>query len=408
MAKLFISFYAFITLSLIVISSVLDVLLPSENTHSPELQVLSELTNSLKKHPQIFASALTNKNLTFQTLHLSDIAWPNELRDKIRLGENVILYDNDGQTIFVPLENDSIIAISIPDEAKQNKDYFFVYAFVFLILLAALTAAWSWPLWRDLSKVNQSAQSFDKHGHLQAIEVRKSSLIYPIAKTLNGLNDKVADVLNNQRMLTGAVAHEFRTPIARLKFALAMHPTPESKEWVALQSDLDELETLVQELLDYTQYESIEPELNVAELPLKALCENLVSKFAVSTECNISVGGDACILNGDGHFIERAISNLLANAIRHAKSKVRIGIECDEKHIILSVDDDGAGIKTEMMTKIFTPFYRPDAGRDRIKGGAGLGLAIVQRIQHWHGGECYAETSATLGGARLVLMYPKD
>ena len=92
------------------------------------------------------------------------------------------------------------------------------------------------------------------------------------------------------------------------------------------------------------------------------------------------------VLRGDGHFVERAVSNLLTNAIRHAHSKVAIEIQSTPDTITISVSDDGDGVAPSLAERIFEPFYRPDNSRVRYSGGAGLGLAIVQRIQYWHKG----------------------
>ncbi|MFC3122026.1 ATP-binding protein [Agaribacter flavus] len=405
MAKLFLSFYLFITLSLIIISSLLDIFLPTDAEQNSHTQLSVYLIEAMSKTPEDLFDTLAARGIPFEVLRINDIAWPPSEIAMLAEGKSVVLYDEDGQSIYTPLVDNSLIALNLPYPENINSEFFSTYAFLFLMLLAIGVAIWSWPLWRDLSKVNRSVLSFDQYGHIQTIDIGKGSLIQPIANTLNGLNEKVSEVLNSQRELTGAIAHEFRTPIARLKFALAMHPQPDSDEWSALESDLDELERLVQELLDYTQYESIQPELNIADLPLRKLCENVVEKFSLHCPHKFSVNGDNCILQADGHFIERAVNNLVGNAIRYAQNQIEINIQCQQTQIILSVEDDGVGIENETKDKIFSPFYRPDSGRDRKKGGAGLGLAIVKRIQDWHGGSCYAENSDKLGGAKIVLVY---
>lgn len=70
------------------------------------------------------------------------------------------------------------------------------------------------------------------------------------------------------------------------------------------------------------------------------------------------------------------------------------------------VEDDGPGVPKDLREKIFDAFYRPDKSRTRDKGGAGLGLATVKKIQQWHNGQVWVEDSE-LGGARFVLSYPR-
>jgi len=117
------------------------------------------------------------------------------------------------------------------------------------------------------------------------------------------------------------------------------------------------------------------------------------------------VRGGQELLTGDGHFVERAIENLLLNAARYAKTCIVISVASELDKILITVEDDGLGVDPALGDKIFEPFYRPDEGRDRIQGGAGLGLAIVKRVMQWHQGSC-SVTRSTLGGAKFTLSFP--
>ena len=105
------------------------------------------------------------------------------------------------------------------------------------------------------------------------------------------------------------------------------------------------------------------------------------------------------------HFIERAIENLVLNGKRYAIKVLEIHIIKQKKVIQICIEDDGLGVSQDMRKKIFFPFFRPDASRDRQNGGVGLGLAIVKRIVDWHQGECYV-TDSELGGAKFVITLP--
>ena len=89
----------------------------------------------------------------------------------------------------------------------------------------------------------------------------------------------------------------------------------------------------------------------------------------------------------------------------YANEVLEIHIIKQKNVIHICVEDDGEGVPKAMRKKIFAPFFRPDESRDRQKGGAGLGLAIVQRIVDWHQGDCYV-TDAELGGAKFVITLP--
>ena len=107
-------------------------------------------------------------------------------------------------------------------------------------------------------------------------------------------------------------------------------------------------------------------------------------------------------------YIHRSIQNLVGNATRYAKSKVRVTCHCDHDTCRVDVEDDGPGIPEDQWESVFTAFARLDDSRTRSSGGYGLGLSIVRRILHWHGGKAFLGKSDDLGGARFSLVWPRN
>lgn len=121
----------------------------------------------------------------------------------------------------------------------------------------------------------------------------------------------------------------------------------------------------------------------------------------------LSVVGDDFIL-GDKLMIQRAISNLLSNAIRHAPvdSTVPIEIISQSNQAFLSISNSGPGIPTQHLHKIFERFYRVDSGRSRAEGGIGLGLAMVRTIMEFHNGTVTVESDIQ-GPTKFTLTFRK-
>ncbi len=109
----------------------------------------------------------------------------------------------------------------------------------------------------------------------------------------------------------------------------------------------------------------------------------------------------------DPRLMSLALSNLLANAGRYAKDKVRCAVRHRDGCYQIDVEDDGKGIPDAERESIFKAFTRIDDSRNRNTGGYGLGLAIVSRIATLHGGTVVAEASQELGGARFTLRWQK-
>lgn len=406
MTRLFVSFYLFVAISLVAISSILELILPNEShTETQETQIIQSILGLATLDKPLLVARLESINADFEIKPFDAVGWSEAERRSFANKDVVTLYDEEAKYIYAPIGNREFVVLTLPYEGV-SAPYLIIYLLIFLLLLGLAMALWLWPLWRDLSYITNKVSHLGHETESFSIALKKRSIMQPIANRLNLLSERVHSLLRDQRELTGAVAHEFRTPIARLKFALEMNPEPNSQAWKGVHADIDELEGLVQEMLDYTQYDAVTPELSISDIPSKVLCQSLVDHLALTTDKLLKVKGEDVTLRGDGHFIERAISNLLTNAIRHAHNKVIVHIQLSNDTVSISVSDDGEGVEQSLAERIFEPFFRPDNSRVRYSGGAGLGLAIVQRIQHWHNGEASVRKS-DLGGACFVLTYPR-
>jgi signal transduction histidine kinase len=176
-----------------------------------------------------------------------------------------------------------------------------------------------------------------------------------------------------------------------------------------MMEDLNELESLVAELLENARLEHsavFEPE----SVDLKELLE-----YALESARHMPDGGKVVALEVpadetstrvrcDAHQMHRAVLNLLRNALRYARSKVVLSAEHRGERTWIHVDDDGPGIPSAERARLFEPFARIDASRTRETGGHGLGLAIVQQVAKLHGGVSRIEASP-LGGARVSIEW---
>jgi signal transduction histidine kinase len=111
-------------------------------------------------------------------------------------------------------------------------------------------------------------------------------------------------------------------------------------------------------------------------------------------------------LFGDAALLEQVVGNLVHNAAAHAREIVRVSVSSGVGDVaVLTVDDDGPGVPPDRREDIFERFVRLDESRDRVRGGVGLGLAIVSEIVHAHGGRIHVGDSP-MGGARFVVELP--
>lgn len=407
MTRLFISLYLFIALSLVGLSAGLDRLFwDRSDTLTTEQQAWLKSFEALQVQPESLQDFLTTANLDYTIETLGEVALASSIRQQIEQQTIVQGFSDTQWLIYVPITEQRLATIRFSRDNQEINDWW-LYSSVFFLLLGGLIAVWLYPLWRDLSKLTDATRELGDDGHLPLPNLSSRSPLRDIYRALSELSQKVAALLKNQRELTGAVTHEFRTPLARLKFALAEDGPLNPRQMGAIRDDLSELECLVQEMLDFTRLDVHKPELHIESIPLFELCEQRIKLSSAHSNIAISLSGDKPIYNADGHLISRALDNLLSNAIRHAKQSVNVSIEESSSSVCIAVDDDGEGIPEKYREMVFKPFYRPDTARNRSSGGAGLGLAIVKRIQQWHQGDCFV-TDSPLKGTKIVLRYPKS
>ncbi|WP_150306178.1 heavy metal sensor histidine kinase [Pseudomonas saliphila] len=210
------------------------------------------------------------------------------------------------------------------------------------------------------------------------------------------------------------LAHELRSPITNLmgKAQVALSRDRLSSEYKeTLESCVEELgriSRIVSDMLYLSQaLQSDSADLS-DQISLKREAEQVVDLFNIMAEekgISLTVQGDGVIV-GDRLMVQRAISNLLSNAIRHAShhSNIPILIESQGQSIVLSVTNDGPGIPEEHTEAIFKRFFRVDSGRSRDEGGTGLGLSIVRSIMQIHQGSVTVNTS-TAGPTTFQLWF---
>ena len=212
------------------------------------------------------------------------------------------------------------------------------------------------------------------------------------------------------------LAHELRAPLTNLmgKAQVTLSRERPSQEYKAgLESCTEEMERLsriVSDMLFLAQVSHPAARAGFAPVSLAQEAQRVMELFALSAEdkhITLSLRGDAWVM-GDRLMIQRAISNLLSNAIRHTPdaSSVLLLVESYDQNVSLSVGNPGRGIEAHHLPHLFERFYRADNSRARAEGGTGLGLAIVQSIMHLHQG--HADVSSQPGRfTRFSLVFPR-
>lgn len=177
-----------------------------------------------------------------------------------------------------------------------------------------------------------------------------------------------------------------------------------------IDADIQELDTLIDEILTHARLEESMPTLNLQRVNLIEMAKQTILETLVLTDrvdIELTNKEDVIWAHTDAKYIKRVLQNFLGNGIRHADSQIQVSIGQNATTLWIDVEDDGNGVDEVDRKRIFDPFSRLDESRNRSLGNYGLGLSIVARIAFWFDGEAVALSSDELGGAKFSIRWPK-
>ena len=283
------------------------------------------------------------------------------------------------------------------------------YALFMAIALSLAIPVYFWmrPHWRDLSTLEAAARNVSNGDLSTQVQLNPRSDVQPIGLAFNQMTGSIQELVARQDTLIHDIAHEVRTPLARLRYRLALQETPDPAT-AQMHDDIDDIDSLIEELLFRARVDSTPAERQT--FPALAWLNERMTQAALNAEPHLMWQADAephsGLIQANATLITRALDNLLNNAKRFAKTTIIVRWTETQDHQQLTVEDDGTGIPTEQRTQIFEPFMRLDNSRTRATGGHGLGLAIVASIAKAHGGQARV-TDSPLGGALFSMQWPK-
>ncbi len=245
-------------------------------------------------------------------------------------------------------------------------------------------------------------------------ELARGNLDIRVGATIGKRRDEIADLvrdfdsmagelrnqIQSERNLLSGVSHELRSPIARMRLALALARTadePELDEMLdRIEQDTIQLDSMLERILTVARLESGQYKPRFESLSLNEVLDEVLddARFeAAATDSTITYADDAIIsVTGDPGLLRSAIENIVRNALFYSGQggTIDVRLRVEDSQAVLSVRDNGKGVPEEALPLLFKPFFRVDDSRGTTTGGMGLGLAIVRNAVAAHGGTVVA------------------
>lgn len=224
-------------------------------------------------------------------------------------------------------------------------------------------------------------------------------------------------VMTMRQSFVANVSHELRTPLAVVKGYLETMTDPQEEEAIKLHlidrlvAPVERLNSLVNDLMLLTQLESSEPDPDLNPVDLTRVIHHAIAELGglQDVACDVHVDlADGSIVAGVESELQSVCVNLISNALRYGAQNGDIWISCRtlEGQVILKVEDNGAGIAPEHLSRLTERFYKVDLAGAGARGGTGLGLAIVKHVLRRHGS--VLEIESNLGtGSRFTCAFPE-
>jgi signal transduction histidine kinase len=274
---------------------------------------------------------------------------------------------------------------------------------VLLSMLVVLPVGWWFArkLARPIHAFAAAAEKVGQGREVEPVAVEGPAEVRLAAHAVNDMQTRLDRYLVERTSVVGAVAHDLRTPLARLNFHLA--DAPEAMRTKA-EGEIAEMEQMIAATMDFVQNET---RTRVRErLDLALLVEGVVDDFADLGRPVVLAKSEPAIVRGDPLLLKRMFANLVNNALAYGQ-RASIELVTTDGQAVVDVLDEGPGLSQDELARAFEPFYRAERSRNRATGGIGLGLAIVKAAATAHGGDVEL-ANRSKAGLRARVLLPLD
>jgi signal transduction histidine kinase len=267
-------------------------------------------------------------------------------------------------------------------------------------LLAALVVR---GMTRSLERLSRAARALGENPEGPPLAPSGPREVASVIDAFNRMQSQIRGHLVERARMLGAVSHDLKTPVTRMRLRAEMLPDGPVKD--KFVRDLDEMEAMVGSTLEFFRTLGKEPQRQPVDVA--ALIDSLCEDWRESCHETSVSGAPRGPYNAHPQALRRCLNNLIENALRYGE-RADLTISDDGRALRIEMRDRGPGIPEDQLESVFEPFFRLEGSRSRDSGGVGLGLSIARNIARWHGGEVTLRNAPDGGGLIATLALPRN
>lgn len=383
------------------------VVLQVETADDPRaaLDALADLTMALQLrvlfHAQTPAHISQAKRANLDVTDLAGREIVKTLRRELPSLRHADLQTASGEVQFWIDSRHGILEFRVARQlmSAQNPHQLLVIVFLASSLMGVIAFQFLRLQIRPIRRLAQAAEAYGR-GEMVPIRASGAREVRAAALAFQDMRNRLQRQVAQQRIMLSGVSHDMRTPLTRMRLILSMMDQTEDRD--ALEVEIQDLQKRLDGFLDYSRGQS--EEKRIALDPVE-LVRKLVERYRATGRALSFSGTKGRMVLLQPAYLERAVDNLVSNALRFGKTVSVCVLQRDDR-VEIVVEDDGPGIPIADRARVCEPFVRLDEARNARTGGMGLGLAIAADAARSEGGELLLEDSARYGGLRAVLSLP--
>ncbi|MEO6393274.1 MAG: HAMP domain-containing sensor histidine kinase, partial [Pyrinomonadaceae bacterium] len=263
---------------------------------------------------------------------------------------------------------------------------------------------------RSVGQMTAATESIADEQFDVRVDQTRSDELGRLGAAINQLATRLSGFVHGQKRFMGDISHELNSPLARMQFALdilEMRTGEANRSYITdVRDEVELMSRLVTELLDYSRARIKGTEVEREPLVLLPLVDEVIEREAKPPALvSLNIESGVSVL-AQRELLSRALSNIVRNALRYGGEDGAIDISAltTNGKVQITVSDQGPGVPTEELERLFDPFYRVASDRARTSGGSGLGLAIVRSCIEACGGTVTPHNREPAGLAVVITL----